>query len=98
MRKDGRSKDDIYAKAVKLWGYNFQVLIAIEEMAELTDALIKHHRNRVTDRDVINEIADVQIMMEQMAFIFGRREVEIKKSVKLQRLSKLIKKGAENVR
>ena len=91
MRKDGIYKKDIYAKAVNCWGYNFQALMAVEEMAELTDALVKHHRGRATDQDVINEIADVQIMMEQMAFVFGRRDVELIKAEKLKRLAGIIK-------
>lgn len=42
-----------------------------EECAELINALCKYKRGRVTDSDVITEIADVMIMCEQMAYYFG---------------------------
>ena len=92
MRKDGRYKNDIYAKAVDWWGYNSQMLMAVEEMAGLTDVLMKLQRGRTSREEVAEEIADVQIMMEQLAFIFGRRDVELIKAEKLKRLAGIIKK------
>ena len=61
--------------------------VAIEEMAELTNALVKKERRRATDEDVIGEIADVIICVEQLADIFGVTKVVEMKEAKLRRLA-----------
>ena len=78
--------EQIYATAILEFGADQQINMAIEECAELTDALCKHRRGRNTDEDVITEIADVMIMAEQMAFLFGPEEVQAEKERKLKRL------------
>lgn len=60
---------DLCAEAVDIYGTEAQIWMAIEEMAELSNALAKHRRDRVTREDVCEEIADVVIMMIQLATI-----------------------------
>lgn len=60
MRKNG---DKICLEALTEYGIESQERMAIEEMSELMNALMKHHRGRATDAEVITEIADVQVMM-----------------------------------
>lgn len=50
-----------------------QKLIAIEEMAELQKAIVKHIRQESEENinSVIEEIADVQVMLEQLKMIFS---------------------------
>lgn len=80
-------KGDIYDKALKLWGEEAQIKVAIEEMAELINALMKFDRNRVCTNEVAEEIADCQIMLEQLSNIFcGAGVIEQIKLRKLQRL------------
>ena len=70
--------------------------MAVEEMAELIQALMKHPRkqNGSTLNEVIEEIADVEIMLEQLKFIFvvknnrGIEYAEIKEE-KLRRLEEM---------
>lgn len=69
-----------------------QIEMAIEEMAELILALQKlkrGHRNPVRVQEfrdqVINELADVTIMVEQLKFIFDNRRVEEQITYKLNR-------------
>lgn len=52
-----------------------QKLIAIEEMAELQKAIVKHIRQESEENinSVIEEIADVQVMLEQLKMIFSCR-------------------------
>lgn len=52
-----------------------QKLIAIEEMAELQKAIVKHIRQESEENmnAVIEEIADVQVMLEQLKMIFSCR-------------------------
>ena len=51
-------------------GKEKQVYIAIEEMAELTKELIKDKRGFDNHEQIVEEIADVEIMMQQLCLIF----------------------------
>ena len=79
-------------KAVSLYGKEAQIWMAIEEMAELNNALAKHRRNRVTNEEVCEEIADVVIMMIQLSYIFGRDNVNNQIESKIKRLEERMKK------
>lgn len=72
--------------AIGLYGRQAQIDVAVEECAELINAIQKHRRGRVGDKEVIDEIADVRIMTEQLAIIFGEEEVEARRQFKLARL------------
>lgn len=50
--------EEIYKQAVETYGVESQIKMAIEEMAELTNALMKLQRGRVTIPDVVEEIAE----------------------------------------
>lgn len=80
------TNEEIYKKAIETYGVESQIKMAIEEMAELTNALMKLQRGRVTIPDVVEEIADVKIMCEQLAYVFGQKEVETQVSFKTNRL------------
>ena len=60
-------KEELYNEAWRLWGGDMQIDILIEEMAELTHALIKARRHNVLwSHAVFEEIADVMICLEQV--------------------------------
>ena len=86
------NEKSLYDKAIKKWGVDSQVHMAYEEMGELLSVLNKLLRKRVTVDDVITEIADVQIMTEQLALIFGQEKVETEKERKLKRLEERLNK------
>lgn len=69
---------EILKKAINTYGCNGQVDVCIEEMSELTKALIKdrrHNGSNVEDwLNIIEEIADVKIMLEQMEMIFNCKD------------------------
>ena len=77
---------EISARAIKKYGKESQKRMAVEEAAELINALMKEARGRVTDADIITEIADVQIMMEQLSIIYGYEKVARERECKLERL------------
>jgi len=85
----------IYRRALNLWGENAQIGMAIEECAELIQAIMKRnrHHNGTTDADIIEEIADVEIMLSQLRVIYGDDKVETIKQMKLARLLQLVKYG-----
>lgn len=87
--------DQLYDKALELWGSEAQALMLAEESCELAVAI--HHLVRYgggTELDAVaEEIADVQIMIEQLLFalpaLYG--DVESARRRKLERLERRIK-------
>lgn len=70
--------NDIYREALDRYGERAQTDMMIEEMSELTKALLKYRRAVAADQltrqhllDVQEEMADVTIMLRQMALIYG---------------------------
>jgi len=60
----------ILRDALEVYGKDAQVLMAIEEMAELQNELCKENRGRSTKESIAEEVADVEIMLEQMKILF----------------------------
>lgn len=58
----------------------------------MTNALMKFDRGRNTVDDIIDEIADVTIMMSQLAIIYGKDRVQLQIDYKTQRLAKRLNK------
>ena len=82
------STRDIYTAAVKKYGREPQLTICMEEMAELTKELSKNLRGSKNVTNISEEMADVEIMLEQLRVIFGNRsEVDIIKAEKLIQLA-----------
>ena len=52
------------------YGRDSQVLIAIEEMSELTKVICKYKRRFEVEEQLVDEIADVKIMVEQLTELF----------------------------
>lgn len=68
------------------YGKEHQVLIAIEEMSELTKELCKYFRRYDRKKEIIEEVADAQIMLEQIIELFGiNNEVDRMVDYKLNR-------------
>lgn len=79
-------KKHIYDQAISQYGINAQVDMLIEEMAELMMALLHDRRGRKSN--IPEEIADVQIMLEQIIQFFGiENAVKEQKDRKIMRLS-----------
>ena len=64
----------------------------MEELDELGLELSREQDNRSTPRKVITEIADVMIMVEQLAIMYGVEEVCQERQRKLKRLERRINK------
>jgi len=78
--------EDLLQRAIDKWGNVAQMLMTIEEAAELTQALMHFLRDRTTPTEVAGEVADVIIMAHQMRIVFGRDLVDKKVEEKLKRL------------
>ena len=78
---------------INSYGTKSQEDVAIEEMAELQKAILKHRRytGDETRAEIIDEIADVEIMIEQLKIIFScKKEVESRIDYKIERQIKRI--------
>ena len=82
--------------ALNKYGIENQKWMLVEECGELLNAVAKLRRDRVSKKEVITELADVQIMVEQMAYFFGFREFQAEKERKLTRLNKRLQKDKSN--
>lgn len=67
---------EIYQKTLELWGEKSQYDQAIEECAELI-VILKHYIRGKTDAaSVIDELADVYLMLGQLIYMFGEQSVQ----------------------
>lgn len=95
-----KSNLNLYHEAVDLWGADIQTDIAIEEMSELIKALIKFRRygnaynlktKKYRKSEVIEEIADVQLMLNQLKYIYGEIQYSKTEEYAIESLIKRIK-------
>lgn len=92
--------NSIYKKAIKLWGIDSQMMMVVEEASELIKAICKLRRTGVTAETVnavAEEIADMEIMLEQLKIMFYLSEgVSEWKNYKISRLLQMIKEAEIN--
>lgn len=83
---------------IDTYGTKAQQDIALEELSELQKAILKHRRlsDKETEKAIIDEIADVSIMLEQLKIIYSCSvEVEERIDYKIDRQIKRILKKVE---
>lgn len=85
---------ELYQKALDLWGKDLQLNMVFEELGELITKLSRVIRGRINIDDLAEEIADVEIMLEQLQFIYNlEEEISDLKIKKLVRLGERIRKA-----
>ena len=81
---------EICAAAVETYGFEDQMLQAIEELSELQRAITRVIK-APADRDNLHEeVADVEIMLMQLRTIFDEDEIDDWKESKLERLARMV--------
>ena len=85
----------IMQQAIETYGVQAQCDVAIEEMAELTKAIVKirrvaddYEKTQAALENLLEEIADVDIMIDQMKIMWGPKQVEEYRRKKLERLDR----------
>lgn len=88
-----KSEKEVLNNAIEIYGKKPQIIKAVEELSELSQALCKY-MNRDCFRDnklvahIIEEIADVEVMTTQLKMIFDCKEnVDKTKEFKINRLN-----------
>lgn len=82
------NREELLHKAISTYGTNSQLDMAVEEMSELTKEICKRKRGKENRAEILEEIADVKIMLEQLKIIFCISDDDIERMVtsKLDRL------------
>lgn len=74
-------------RAVATWGEDAQAKMLLEEMAELQKEVCKAWRGKENTAEIAEEVADVEIMLEQIKLIFRIGDaVDVHRAAKLERL------------
>lgn len=84
-----KTVQEILQKAIDVFGGS-QCIIAIEEMSELQKEICKFQRGDLNRANLVEEMADVTIMLEQLKIMFEVSDEELLKEMerKLLRLEK----------
>lgn len=64
------NETEVLQRALDTYGSVLQIVVTMEEMSELQKELCKDLRGRGSIEHIAEEIADVEIMLEQMKMLF----------------------------
>ncbi len=84
---------EIYAKTIQTWGEKAQYDQTIEECAELIAVLQHFARGKVTKDAVVDELADVFLMIGQLTYMLGEEELSAAVEKKIAKLQDLIEEA-----
>ena len=82
--------ESLYKATLEKWGEDAQYDQTVEECAELIAALKHFRRGKIDRQAVIDELADVTLMLGQLTWMFGEELVQKTVEAKLAKLKKLI--------
>lgn len=68
-------REKVYTRAVKAFGEEKQMVVALEELSECQKEICKFLRGFGNAGNLAEEIADATIMLEQMRLIFGLNDM-----------------------
>lgn len=91
---------DTYKQAIETYGVRAQKLMAIEEMSELTKEICKDFRGELNRENLIEEMADVLIMLDQMLILYkiSGEEVGLMRIKKVERLKERLEKQNDEIK
>lgn len=82
--------EQLYQATIDKWGEDAQYDQAVEECAELITALKHYRRGKIDKQALIEELADVSLMLGQLSWMFGQQQVDAAIEQKLAKLDKLL--------
>lgn len=93
--KNPADREQLYLNALLAYGELNQMIVAVEEMAECIQAVCKILRGGEDYRHLAEEVADTDIMLEQIRMIHSLHDdVDAWKAEKLRRLEDRIRRTA----
>ena len=80
------NKEQIYLELIHRYKEK-QIIVAIEELSELQKELCKYLRDKYNEENLIEEIADVEIVLEQIKLYFNldQNDINEEKNKKIER-------------
>lgn len=88
------NQESVYVKLIEKYK-DKQLIVAIEELSELQKELCKTLRGNINKENIIEELADVYIMLDQVKIYFSITSNEVKEMIdkKIERTKeRLLKK------
>ncbi|MGN1117754.1 MAG: hypothetical protein ACI4RU_04010 [Acutalibacteraceae bacterium] len=85
---------EIMKSAIDKYGPTLQIIVAIEELSELQKSLTKHLRGETYESNISEEIADVDIMLQQLKMIFEIPDHVVNRN-KVRKLNRLVERMKE---
>lgn len=82
---------EVYEKALRVWGNEKQKRQTVGEIGEFLAELGREGQGRSSPEQIIDEIADVMIMMNQMAMIYGEQAVKERIAIKVEKVKTKLK-------
>lgn len=85
---------EVYKAAVAAWGKPAQLMMMVEEMSELCKAIAKWFRissDDMTD-EIIEEAADVSIMLSQVKSMLNEEELRAYYAIKSRKMRRIEKR------
>lgn len=86
-----------FEAALKVWGIDAQADMAEEEAAEFIAASKHYARGKVGEDELIDELADLRIMQEQLSLFIGPDAVEERVEEKMDRLRERLEEAGSDV-
>lgn len=88
------SDAEVLQRALDTYGSALQIVVMMEEMSELQKELCKYLRGKYSPANIAEEIADVEIMLEQMKMLFCcTDDVRNERRRKVERLKERLDNG-----
>lgn len=92
-KKQGKF-EPILQTYIDKYGEDAQCKMAIEEMSELTKEMCKHFRGNDNLEHIAEEIADVEIMLDQLKIMFGLEEKT--KAYRKYKIKRMVERIGDN--
>lgn len=89
-------KRNILLNAIDTYGRTRQTLKAIEELNECAAALARNLNAMCDTDEVCDELADVQIMLDQMRMIYDSSAIDKRVEYKIRRLMDKLNSSAQS--
>lgn len=88
------NETEVLQRALDTYGSALQIAMVFEEMSELQKELCKYLRGKCSPASIAEEIADVEIMLEQMKMLFCcTDDVSNERRRKVERLKERLDNG-----
>ncbi len=88
------NETEVLQRALDTYGSLPQIVMVFEEMSELQKELCKYLRGKCSPASIAEEIADVEIMLEQMKMLFCcTDDVSNERRRKVERLKERLDNG-----